>query len=157
MADFSGGKWVGHVFREQNAEADRTADIAASSGSPMIGVIRPKCRPCAVRVQYDGTAGKTRTAPAIGVVVYGAEHVGQKWMQIMHISIPICLHTSSVQTELLACATATKAIKFYTENDRWPTKWEQIEPLQNSTMCFSIQTRAPEEDRCAPVDRGYDF
>ena len=73
FSDATSGSWLKHIYREQNAAADKVADRASLTGVASLRVMCPEERPDALRLTFDGTAGKTgQSGPAAGIVIAGA-------------------------------------------------------------------------------------
>ena len=123
ISDAAKGSWLTHIFREQNKLADEIADRASRDGVPSLMLLKPYARPVAIRLMYDGTAGKHGgTWPAAGVTVLGSSKEGEKFESILECSIPCQREADSTDAELLGCVSAIRIMDFYFENQFWPKK-----------------------------------
>ena len=108
--------WIGHIFREVNTAADAAADIAALSRNVELirgaaaDTARENC--VAIKICFDGTAGKINYQPAIGIVFDVSTVHLACWTNAFTASIPLITGSSSTQAELLAGSTAIKILKY---------------------------------------------
>ena len=105
--------WIRHHFREHNAEADSAADIAAASREVFCSPDwPPPSKPIAIRSMSDGTAGKSNTSPAAGIVLFAFLGENHGWVTLCTLSYPLLFGTSSVKSELIACQIAISVCRF---------------------------------------------
>ena len=127
-------KWLIHIYRENNSEADAMADIAASTKAIFWNPVQSVHGVDALQIFFDGSAGKRGLAlvPAAGIIVQAASSSKQTWTTVASLGVPLKNASTSMLSETSASVLAVLLVQFIVTHHNLPDRTQIDSIIEDS-------------------------